>query len=184
VEALTVILRHGDHKQLPFLPALASFRKSISGVPREPKLLENLGLYIESKIPAKYIDFKVGIVATIIELADYDCLAGEEADWLMHLNRWLAMTGGNEESWKAAKRLGKTEDFTQYANIRAFALGTSLPLELERKGPGRFGLVSALVQVHGKKMDELMDMGFFQAEIEEAGAKNGLFSRIKRLFGR
>ena len=182
-EALGVILRHGDHKSLTFLPALAAMRKSISSLPREPKIVENLGYYIQTKIPAKYLDFKVGLVATVIELADYDCLADGEIDWLMHLNRWLALTGGNEESWKAAKRLGKTEDFTQYPNIRAFALGTSLPLELERKGKGRFGLISALVKVHGMKMDELMDMGFFKAEIEEAGGKAGILNRIKRLFG-
>ncbi len=33
------------------------------------------------------------------------------------------------------------------------------------------------------KMDELMDMGFFKAEIEEAGGKAGILNRIKRLFG-
>jgi hypothetical protein len=183
IEAMTLILHHGVHKHLPFLPVLSFFRNHISGIQRDDKVTENLGIYIQSKIPSQYLDFKVGMIATVMELGDYDCLVDPGFDWLLHLNRWFALTGGNEESWKAAKRLGKTENFNQYTNIQAFALGSTLPLELSRKGEGRFGLLSALVKVHGKTMEELLDMGFFKAEIEKAGGKSSLMTRIKRLFG-
>jgi hypothetical protein len=182
-DVLGLILRRGVHKNLTFLPVLAFFKDHLSPVAKEPKVAENLRYYIESKVPALYADFKLGMVTTVIELGDYDCLVDRPIDWLMHLNRWFALTGGDPTSWKAAKRLGKTEDFSKYGNIRAFALGTSLPLEMERKGEGRNGLLRALITVHGYKEEQLMDMGFFKAEIQAAGGRIGIINKIKGLFG-
>jgi hypothetical protein len=182
--ALGLILRRGAHQENQFLPVLVHFRTFLPALAREAKVAENLRFYVEAKVPQQYADFKPGMAQMAVESGDFGSLADETSDWLQHLEQWLTLTGGDTAAWKAAKKLGKTDELDRYPVLKAFALAERIPAVLGRSSEGRKGLLQALIKVHGLKEEKLLELGFSASEIHQEAGKGGLFGRIRRLFGK
>jgi hypothetical protein len=183
-EVLALLLATGSHETLPYAGLASFFSKYLHKLARDPKVAVNLRPYLAAKVPAEYLPFKVGMSTVAVQVGEYGALQDEPIDWLRLLDRWLANTGGDPETWKAAKQLGKSQNLGAYPNLKAFALGeAAFPHDLERNIEGRKGFLRCLIEVHGIKEEKLLDMGFFATEVKENGGSSGFFGKIKRLFG-
>lgn len=182
---LTMLFGRGPHDKTPLAAVATHFSSVLPRLTSNAKVAENIEYYVAAKVPEEYEDLQHGMAKMAVLLGEYGCLHDQPTDWLRLLDRWLVYSGGDRDLWKAAKQLGKTVDLDKYRSLKVFALGeTVFSPEVEKNPQGRKGLLQCLIEVHGIKDKKLLDMGYFQSEIDALGSSRGLLGKIKRLFGR
>lgn len=182
-DILTLVLGHGVHPQQRIMPLLLASFAMLPEILTDKKVNQNLQQYVRTFVPEVYKDFADGMSYMAVQMQELGCLLDGKGDWIRYLDRWLQLTGGNIGTWKAIRRLADAEILKPYPVSQAFAKGDRIPFELEHKIDGRKGLLKAFVEVHGLKFAHLIDLGFFEEEIQAAGGRKDLFGRVKRLFG-